>query len=232
MNEARNDHFGGHHPLTGIKAILFDIYGTLLGSTAGEIHPDPELRALIAEAHARSPHPFPEVEIREIHALRHPGLPVEEIEALALRHERSVNPVEAMPGASETLHALKARGLPLGLVSNAQFYTLPELERCLGPIDTLGIDPGLCFFSYEHLRAKPDPFLFELAKGRLLERGIHATETLYIGNDVRNDIDPAARTGFRTALFAGDARSLRLRGRRLDNSGADHIITELRQLLE
>ena len=50
MNEARNDQFGGHHPLTGIKAILFDIYGTLLGSTAGEIHPDPELRALIAEA--------------------------------------------------------------------------------------------------------------------------------------------------------------------------------------
>lgn len=218
-------------PLSGIKAILFDIYGTLLASIAGEVNPDPALRDLIAAAHAKSPHPFPEVEIREIHAALHPDLSPEEIEALALRHEHAINPVEAMPGASETLHALKARGLTLGLVSNAQFYTLPELERCLGPLDTLGIDPELCLFSYQHLRAKPDTFLFELARHRLLDRGIPAAAVLYLGNDVRNDIEPAARTGFRTALFAGDARSLRLRGKTLESSGADHIITDLRELL-
>ena len=211
--------------------MLFDVYGTLLASAAGELHPEPELRSLIAEAHARSPHPFPEVEIREIHATRHPELTREEIEALALRHERAVNPVEAMPGAVETLHGLKARGLVTGLVSNAQFYTLPELERCLGSIGALGIARELCVFSYQHLRAKPDVHLYKVARQRLLERGIDAAETLYVGNDVRNDIEPAARARFRTALFAGDARSLRLRGKTPEDCGADLVITDLRGLL-
>lgn len=217
--------------LPGIKAVLFDVYGTLLESAAGEEHPSPELRDAIAEAHARSPHPFPEVEIRAIHAALHPELAWEEIEKVALRHERAVNPTKAMPGAVEALLGLKGLGLALGLVSNAQFYTVPELERCLGSIGALGIDRDLCVFSYEHLRAKPDRFLFEFAKDRLQARGIPAEAVLYVGNDVRNDIEPAARVGFHTALFAGDASSLRLRGRSLDDCRADVVPTELGQLV-
>lgn len=216
-------------PFPGIKAVLFDVYGTLLASGAGDLHPDPALRAAIDTAHAASPHPFPEVEIREIHAAMHPGLSREEIEELALRHERSVNPTEAIPGAVETLLGMRDLGISLGLVSNAQFYTLPELERCLGSLESLGIDPGLCVFSYEHRRAKPDVFLFEMARDRLLARGIPAGEVIYIGNDVRNDIEPAAQAGFRTVLFAGDA--LRLRGRPLDDCGAAAVLTDLRDLL-
>ena len=217
--------------LPEIKAVLFDVYGTLLESAAGEVHPSLELRAAIAEAHARSPHPFPEVEIREIHAALHPGLAREEIEQLALRHERAVNPVKAMAGAIAALHALRDLRLPLGLVSNAQFYTLPELERCLGKRSTLGIDRDLCLFSYEHLRAKPDPFLFEAARDRLMARGIPAEAVLYVGNDVRNDIEPAAQTGFRTALFAGDPASLRLRGKAFGDCGADRVVTDLGQVV-
>lgn len=214
-----------------LRALLFDIYGTLLASSAGELHPDPELRSLIEAAHAASPHPFPEVEIREIHAALHPGLSPEEIENLAIQHERAMNPTSAMPGAIETLLGLKALGLPIGLVSNAQFYTLPELERCLGDMASLGIDRKLCVFSYEHRRAKPDPFLFEIARDLLLDRDIAPGEVLYIGNDVRNDIEPAAKTGFLTALFAGDANSLRLRGKSIADCGADLVLTELREVI-
>ena len=53
--------------------------------------------------------------------------------------------------------------------------------------------------------------LYEIAVERLASRGIPPCEALYVGNDMLNDIMPAARLGFRTALFAGDARSLRLR---------------------
>ena len=74
--------------LPGIKAVLFDIYGTLLSSAAGEIHPDPLLRDAIAKAHAASPHPFPEVDIREIHAALHPHLLEREIERLLQRRAR------------------------------------------------------------------------------------------------------------------------------------------------
>ena len=213
------------------RAIVFDIYGTLLSSSAGEIHPDPALRELIARDHAASPHPFPEIDIREIHARLHPNLPPREIEALALDHEHRANPVAPMPGAAETLRRLAASGVVLGLVSNAQFYTVPILEETLGAsLTELGIDPDLRVFSYLERRAKPDPRLFEILRGRLARRGIAANEVLYIGNDVRNDIDPARTTGFRTALFAGDPRSLRLRGRSLDTSGADRVIHDLRDL--
>ncbi len=222
---------GERTSLPGIRAVLFDIYGTLLSSAAGEIHPDPRLRAAIAAAHAASPHPFPEVEIRSVLAALHPGLAPAEIEALALRLEDAVNPVAPMPGAAEALRRLHARGITLGLVSNAQFYTVPVLERELGfPLAALGIEPALCVFSYRLLRAKPDPFLFESARDLLAARSIPPEAVLYVGNDVRNDIDPARAAGFRTALFAGDASSLRLRGRSLGTSGADLVLDELSRL--
>jgi putative hydrolase of the HAD superfamily len=214
------------------RAVLFDIYGTLLRSAAGELHPDPALRELIARAHRASPHPFPEIDIRELHAALHPRLAPREIETLALAHEGRTNPVTPMPGAADTLRKLAAQGIPLGLVSNAQFYTVPILEEALGAdLAELGIDPSLCSFSYLERRAKPDAHLFEILRAPLARRGIPAAAVLHVGNDVRNDIEPARATGFRTALFAGDPDSLRLRGRSLDDSGADLVIQDLRELL-
>jgi putative hydrolase of the HAD superfamily len=214
-----------------IRAVLFDVYGTLLKSSAGEIHPDPALRLLIEKAHAASPHPFPEVDIREIHSPMHPGLSPSDIERLAREHEQGINPTSAMPGAAETLRKLSTRGLLLGLVSNAQFYTVPVMESCLGDsLENLGIDPGLCVFSYLERRAKPDLHLFWIVRDRLLERGILPEEVLYVGNDVRNDIEPAKATGFRTALFAGDETSLRLRDRSLEECGASLILVRLEDL--
>lgn len=218
-------------PLPGIRAVLLDIYGTLLVSSSGEIHPDPRLRAAIELAHASSPHPFPEVDIREIHASLHPELAAAEIETLAMEHERRSNPVAAMPAAVDTLRLLGGTGIELGLISNAQFYTVPILEACLGvSLTELRIDPSLCRFSYREKRAKPDPVLFTTVREVLAMREISAAAVLYVGNDVRNDIEPARSAGFRTALFAGDMRSLRLRDKSLADCGADVILTELQQL--
>ena len=211
--------------------MLFDIYGTLLVSSAGGTHPDPLIREAISQAHAVSPHPYPEVDIREIHAAWHPELSPEEIEELAIQQECELNPAAPMPGALETLQALKSAGIPAGLISNAQFYTVPLLEKALGAtLPDLGIDPALCHFSYLAKRAKPDTFLFQAAHQILARRGIPAGSVLYIGNDVRNDIDPARETGFRTALFAGDPRSLRLHGRTLEDSGANCIVNDLLEI--
>jgi putative hydrolase of the HAD superfamily len=62
-------------------------------------------------------------------------------------------------------------------------------------------------------------------------RNIAPAEALYLGNDARKDIHPAASLGFRTALFAGDARSLRLRESEPGLLPPDAILTELSQII-
>jgi putative hydrolase of the HAD superfamily len=62
--------------------------------------------------------------------------------------------------------------------------------------------------------------------------GIAAESALYVGNDLRNDIQPAAQAGFRTALFAGDRRSLRLHrdDQQCRDLSPDWVVTDLGQL--
>jgi putative hydrolase of the HAD superfamily len=131
---------------------------------------------------------------------------------LALRYELAVNPVFPMPGARETLEVLRKRGLRLGLISNAQFFT-PLLFRDFfdDSPEELGFDPGLLIYSFEIGEAKPSPALFAPALERLSSLGISPESCVYVGNDMLNDIYGAARSGFKTVLFAGDRRSLRLR---------------------
>jgi putative hydrolase of the HAD superfamily len=101
----------------------------------------------------------------------------------------------------------------LGLVSNAQFYTPLLFPALLGAEEhELGFHAELCAYSYRLGRAKPSTELFLEAGGQLRSRfGIEPAETLYVGNDMRNDIYAAQAAGCRTCLFAGDTRSLRMR---------------------
>jgi putative hydrolase of the HAD superfamily len=138
-----------------------------------------------------------------------------------------------MPGMLECLHRLRDAGLRLGIVSNAQFYTpllFPALvERS---IEQCGFEPDLCVFSFEHGVAKPGTAIYDRAIERLAGEGIAPAETLYVGNDMLNDIAPAAALGMRTALFAGDGRSLRWRENdaRVAGLSADLILTDLAAL--
>jgi putative hydrolase of the HAD superfamily len=89
-------------------------------------------------------------------------------------------------------------------------------------------------FSYRFGCAKPSTYLFQLAAEKLQNIEISVHDALYLGNDMLNDIYPAKKAGFQTALFAGDARSLRLRedDPRCRNLSPDIIITDLKQLLD
>jgi putative hydrolase of the HAD superfamily len=68
----------------------------------------------------------------------------------------------------------------------------------------------------------------------LTRRGIEPQQVLYVGNDRVNDIWPAARTGMKTALFAGDSRSFRPREAdpRTRSVREDVLLTDLRQLAD
>lgn len=260
--------------LPGIRAVLFDIYGTLVvsgsgdvGTTVGESRgshfaaalaavgcelqgDSEEAAALWVEAiradHAASRQSgveYPEVDVREIwqtvlDRLRKSGQisespPPSSIPRLAVEYELLTNPVWPMPGAAECLQTLRNHRLPLGIVSNAQFFT-PLLFPALFDHDLhdLGFSPELCFFSYETRQAKPGKPLYQRAADQLRHRGISPPEVLYVGNDLLNDVAGAAGVGFRTALFAGDRRSLRWRegDERVRNVTPDLILTHLNQL--
>jgi len=122
----------------------------------------------------------------------------------------------------------------MGIISNAQFYTPFLFKWFLGLApENLGFHPDLMFYSYRFGYAKPSTFLFRRAAEKLEQMDIPTSAALYLGNDMLNDIYPAKQAGFQTALFAGDARSLRLRENdsRCSNLSADIVITDLEQLL-
>jgi len=238
--------------LTSIRAVMFDIYGTLLVSASGDIGAaDPtlrgeafaeainaiggnltgdatsgaaEIRAEIESHHERARGDgvrFPEVNIVEVwrescQSLIERGLLQIPEKAdwarLAIEFEVRVNPVWPMPRLGECMVELRRVGAVMGIISNAQFFTPLAVHAVVGKsLDQLGFSPDLRYYSYEHRRAKPGPELYNRAAAALADQQMEPQEVLFVGNDMRNDIWPAAAVGFRTALFAGDRRSLRLR---------------------
>ncbi len=262
--------------LEGVRAVIFDVYGTMLISGSGDVGAasdetnDDAFRTSLARvglsvspSNAAAPGAellleaihrdqnkrrgegieFPEVDILEVweqvtdrlaDILEIKGLPGSQIPSLALEYECRTNPVWPMPGLRETLDLLRAKGLLLGIVSNAQFYT-PLLFKALleaTPAE-LGLQTDLSVWSYESREAKPSTRLFEKVFARLADAyGIAPDATLYVGNDCLKDMWPVQQLGGRTALFAGDRRSLRLRedDERCSDLQPDMIITDLRQL--
>ena len=177
---------------------------------------------------------FPEVEIDRIWTSILENNDLDFIRSFAVEFEMLVNPVYPMPHAREVLVACKNSKLLTGIISNAQFYTPYLFKWLLGSdMSQLGFHPELTLFSYEFGQAKPSTFLFQLAAKRLNNMNIRKNSVLYIGNDMLKDIYPAKMTGFKTALFAGDSRSLRMRkdDPKCKNLSADIILTDLIQLL-
>lgn len=263
--------------LSDIRAVLFDVYGTLFISASGDIGGTGQgaraqafgqtLRALdipadaetaergasvlvetIGKAHEQlkaEGREYPEVEIRDIFREvleslwkegRIPSRPDDELrEAVALEYECRINPTWPMPGLAKTLERLKERKVVLGIVSNAQFFTPLLFPAHLGDsLETLGFESDLCVWSYIHLEAKPSLNLFNHAAENLGRLNIDQRQVLYVGNDRVNDIWPAGRAGFKTALFAGDRRSFRPREGDPRSTGVteDVLLTDLRQLPE
>ncbi len=270
-------------PLQNIRAVLFDVYGTIMVSGSGEVGTvaDGGFAAAWAEAFQSMdlPIPIPPAEgVERLHGvirveqarLRREGIEYPEIDIvevwrrlladlgvtlkssnpdgagpaadedarlqrLAAEYEARANPVWPMPGLRETLAYLRESGRQLGIISNAQFFT-PRLFPALlsATLEELGVSPSLQFYSYRCQRAKPGVALYEQAASALAAAEITPSETLYVGNDVLNDVLPAGQCGFRTALFAGDRRSLRWRNGddRVESVVPDLVIDDLRQLID
>ncbi|HEY5653028.1 MAG TPA: HAD family hydrolase [Pontiella sp.] len=266
--------------LKNIKAVIFDVYGTLIISGSGDVGTATAintanaftqalessgfsgsleeagevgknlLKSEILRCHEQAlvtGNDFPEVEIITIwttvfeklqrqNLLKTEPIDRDQIKQFALEYECRANPVYPMPESLNLLRTLKERGLILGIVSNAQFYT-PLLISALfeNTVEQLGFDLECCIWSYKETKAKPSEDLFPKAAKNLKEKyGIKLSESIYVGNDMLNDIYTANKAGCKTVLFAGDRRSLRLRenDERCTNLKPDAVITSLAQLTE
>ena len=247
-----------------IQCVIFDIYGTLFISAAGDISlaqkTSPEARKLqhllqkfnirktpqnltaelyqaIEGEHRRLRDDgidYPEIEIDQIWKQILETDDLDSARRFAIEYELIVNPVFPMPNLEKTLIACRKQNLTMGLISNAQFFTPLLFEWFLqAKPENLGFHSELIFLSYQLRHAKPSPVLFEQAATVMKAMGLGTAACLYVGNDMLNDIYPAKQIGFQTALFAGDARSLRLRtdDARCVDLAADLVLTDLAQLI-
>ena len=266
--------------LVGIKAVIFDFYGTLFISGVGDIGIDDgksdagllldamesigldisgekvgkrgyEIYDKIVTEQLQdlksSGIPYPEPDIRivwrnvlnQMHAesLIQTATTDSHYSRMAVEFEARMNPIWPMPDIQKTLDGLKAKDLELGIISNSQFYTPIAFEALSGrPLNDLGFNTSLLHWSFEESRKKPGTVFYEhfLKKAKKELPDLEAANYLYVGNDMLKDVYPAGELGMKTALFAGDSRSLKWRkdDTRTKDLSPDLVITELQQLLE
>lgn len=149
---------------------------------------------------------YPEVNWPQILTRLLPQLSSLQPEALSdfmLAHAQLQHHISLMEGAKAALQQLVTDNVLLGIASNAQPYTLRELEAALqsaGQAPSI-FESQLVFWSFEHGFSKPDPHVFRILAARLNLRGIAPEETVVVGDRIDNDMQPATTQGFVTWLL-------------------------------
>lgn len=154
---------------------------------------------------------------------------------VSVEFEARMNPVWPMNDAVDTLKHFKEKGFTQGIISNSQFYTPIVLEALTDhSLSDLGLEEKLLHWSFEENLKKPGLQFYQdfIDKLEAFDKNLSPSNVLYVGNDMLKDVYPAHHFGMRTALFAGDKRSLKWRkdDPRCKDVAPDLVITSLSQL--
>lgn len=188
---------------------------------------------------------YPEPDVRKIwmkvletlidHELIEGDLKDKSARYFGIEFEFRINNIWPVPNSKELLETLLQHDYTLGIISNSQFYTPLAFEAFLGktPVD-FGFNPKLLIWSYKAGRKKPSRQFYQLFVNAAEEEGFRPEEVLYVGNDIRKDVQPAKSLGMKTALYVGDKRSIRHDPTELQQPSyqPDLIIDKLPQILE
>jgi phosphoglycolate phosphatase len=175
-----------------VKAVLLDLDGTLL-DTVLDLHAAANGmladlgRPPVAVADIRAyvgrgiPNLVKRILAGKLEAADDPAPPPDAALASFKKHYEHFNgrAAKPFPGVMDGLAALKAKGLPLGVITNkAQAFTLPLLERTgLAPFMSVTV-------SGDQLpRPKPDPMPLVWACGRM---NVSPADTLMVGDSVHD----------------------------------------------
>jgi len=178
--------------IISVKAVLLDLDGTLLDTVLdlhaaanGMLHdlgrPNVAIEDIRAYVGRGIPNLVKRVLAGNLEAADDPSSPPENALASFKKHYAEVNghASRPFPGVMDGLRALKAKGLPLGIITNkAGAFTSVLLERT-------GVAPFMdVVVSGDQLpRPKPDPMPVIWACGRL---GVSPADTLLVGDSVHD----------------------------------------------
>lgn len=125
-----------------------------------------------------------------------PAAALDELEAAYADAAVEILP-QPVAGARETLEALAARGLRLGLISNTGRTPGSALRRVL---DALHLSPRIdvMVFSNEHGACKPQRSIFDALRQGL---GTPFEEIVFVGDNAYADVHGAQRCGMRAIHF-------------------------------
>lgn len=145
--------------------------------------------------------------------------------------------VQAAPNARAALSHVRQSGCLQGLVADGQVFTLTQVVRALrrdGKNPSLAklFSPGCVSLSYQLGIRQPAETLFESCLEALQREGVSPDQTLHVGSRLRDELGPARRLGMKTALYAGDRRSLEATSAEIADPAfrPDRILTDLRQI--
>jgi FMN phosphatase YigB (HAD superfamily) len=213
-----------------LRAIIFDVYNTLL-----DVHPGPSnaeaiwqaywakeelpvpvpwdalegvMQAMVSASHRQSrlageEHP----EVNWQHLLAQVcgvgDWPDKDQQALCFLEAKLRRRCTLMPGAASFLLHCHQLGVALGICSNGQSCTETELLEAMlaEKMDVDEVFPSFRFYSYQHGFAKPSTKPFAWLEAQLAEHGVAAEEIMMIGDKPDKDIAPALARGWQTHLL-------------------------------
>jgi putative hydrolase of the HAD superfamily len=196
------------------KAILFDLFGTLIddfAASTGQMHT--EMAAVLAVPYERFiPLWGKTTEMRIIGAFDTVEANIEYVldaisfraqpdqisKAVEIRMKYITRALQPRPGAIDTLNELKHHGYELGLLSNCSIE-IPMIWHATAFADL--IDKPI-FSSIERLR-KPDERIYHLACDRL---GITPESCLYIADGEDHELAAAAKVGLHPVLIRASSQ--------------------------
>ena len=129
---------------------------------------------------------------------------------------------EPRQGARQTLQTLRERGVALGLLSNT-FWAADVHDADLARFGLLDLLP-VRIYSCDIGRIKPHPEAFEMA---LTALGVEPNETVYVGDRLETDVEPARRLGLWGVLI-----TVPFRHEHSDKIMPDAVIAELPELIK
>jgi len=216
-----------------MKAVIFDIYGTLIWSKRPSLcrldkYKDSQITALgkisvkyeiTVPAEVLRDELMKEIDI-DHEKLKQRGITYPEIRSEEVigrifdRHGVEVDPkaffldyymeyeqTRIDDSAKELLIWFKDNGIFAGILSNAQYYTEIDMLRQLeiNKINEL-FDPRLIYYSCQYNISKPEERFYKYMLDGMRKLNIRPEDSLFVGNDMRNDIAATKKYGFITCL--------------------------------
>jgi putative hydrolase of the HAD superfamily len=220
--------------VTEVRAVLIDLYDTLVWSDWPVMRAELEERLGIGEAElirsfvrtrpARSVGAFGSAEGDLRAVLEDAGLDPDPEVVRELSRERVerflVTGVHLWEDSIPTIRALRDRGVRVAVVSNCDHATRPVVER-LGLVE----ETDAIVLSFEVRVAKPDPGIYLAALDRL---GAAAGESVFV-DDQAEYCDGATALGIDALLLLRDGATP---AEGVSVSGGHRVIRDLRALLE